>query len=233
MWNCTLFFIFMPPKKQRLISVHKDLFCSCYIVLDDIKTFLSHVRSIQDSRLHWKVFLKSYEIIPLSVCETSTIQLVLDIIIYFHAAQDTKIKIQIIVSRSKIPAIKRSFMRYNTFSRNRKDSMQIKLPRNRGDIWEKVRKSLSANRHSRDALSVQKNANVHDICHWTNDNVTCKLSLLRMSQDFIIENFALTRVSYPMYNSHRWRYWFCSWPGNNVRNLLALSIKPFFFVLYY
>jgi len=43
--------------------------------------------------------------------------------IYFHIAQDTKI--QIIVSRSKIPVIKRNFIRYNTLSRNMKDSMQI------------------------------------------------------------------------------------------------------------
>lgn len=112
----------MPPKKQRLISAHKDLFCSCYIVLYDIKTFSSHVRSIQlETAL--KSFLKNYEIMPLSACETRQYNLFLISMIYFHAAQDTKI--QIIVSRSKIPddktqfyTVQYAFAKYEGFDAN-------------------------------------------------------------------------------------------------------------------
>lgn len=95
-------------------------------------------------RLHWKVFRKNREIMPLHA-KLNDIPCS-----WYHnlspgRSRGTEIKIRAVISRSKIPSINGSFV-WDNASRNAGDSTRIQLPRgrNRGGIWERrqnVRKS--------------------------------------------------------------------------------------------
>lgn len=65
----------------------------------------------------------------------------------------------------------------------------------------------------------------------TNDNVSRKLSLLRVRRGFTTENSTFTRVLRLIYNGHRWRCNShpCTFTRCIVRNSLASSLPPVFF----